>query len=186
MNEKERQKAESRERILNAAAELFRSKGFSATGIDELMSSANLTAGAFYAHFKSKKDLFDRTLEHILKTNAGRLTKGLDFKGGEKMILELLSRYVSELHRDKPELGCAIPAIASEISRHSKRSKEAIGDYIERWTKLFAENLTEGTPAERRQRALQLISQAIGSVLLARMIPEEFSKEVLNAGKKLR
>jgi TetR/AcrR family transcriptional repressor of nem operon len=186
MNEKERQKAESRERILGAAAELFRTKGFTATGIDELMSAADLTAGAFYAHFKSKKDLFDRTLEHILKTNSQRLTQGLDFKGGEKMILELLSRYVSEIHRDKPELGCAIPAIANEIARHSKKSKEAIGDYIERWTELFARNLSQGTPAERRQLALQLISQAIGSVLLARITPEEFSKEVLSAGKKLR
>ena len=45
------------QRILNAASSLFRSRGYDATGIDAVMASADLTAGAFYAHFRSKEDL---------------------------------------------------------------------------------------------------------------------------------
>ncbi len=184
MNEKEKRKAESRERILVAAAALFRSRGFSATGVDELMKEAGLTAGAFYAHFKSKQELFDQTLEHLIKGSARRLTKGLDLEGGKKMVVELMARYVCEAHRDKPDLGCAIPAIASEISRHSKRGKATVGHYVGRWITLFERNL-EGTPRARREQALRLISQAVGAVLLARMLPEDLSAEVLRAGARL-
>jgi len=186
MNEKEKQKAASRERILEAAAALFRARGFSATGVDELMKEAGLTAGAFYAHFKSKQELFDLTLEHLIKGSAQRLTKGLDLEASGKrpVVVELMARYVCEAHRDNPELGCAIPAIASEISRHSKRGKATVAHYVGRWITLFERNL-EGTPRARREQALRLISQAVGAVLIARMLPEDLSREFLHAGARL-
>jgi hypothetical protein len=42
-------KQQTSQRILNAASTLFRSRGYDATGIDAVMASADLTAGAFYA-----------------------------------------------------------------------------------------------------------------------------------------
>ncbi|MCC2679858.1 MAG: acrR, partial [Pseudobdellovibrio sp.] len=54
-NLKKEQKILSKERILNVASRLFKKNGFTATGIDQIMEEAGLTAGAFYAHFKSKK-----------------------------------------------------------------------------------------------------------------------------------
>ena len=48
------QMAENRERILNAAAQLFREKGFDGIGVADLMKSAGLTHGGFYGHFASK------------------------------------------------------------------------------------------------------------------------------------
>jgi len=184
MNEKEKQKGESRIEILRAAAKLFRTKGFTATGIDELMKEAGLTAGAFYAHFASKQDLFDHTLAHMLKSSAGRFTKGIQLENNKNLVSEMLKRYVTEAHRDYPEHGCAIPAIASEIARHSKHGKAIVGEYVGRWAALFEKNL-EGGKKVRREEALRLISQAIGSVLLSRLVPEELSEEILSAvGKR--
>ena len=51
------QMAENRERILNAAAQLFREKGFDGIGVADLMKSAGLTHGGFYGHFASKDEL---------------------------------------------------------------------------------------------------------------------------------
>jgi TetR/AcrR family transcriptional regulator, transcriptional repressor for nem operon len=178
MNEKEKQKAESRERILDAAAKLFRLKGFTATGVDELMAEAGLTAGAFYAHFKSKQDLFDQALKHSFQKARDRLIQGVDLEAGRRSIDEVLARYVSELHRDHPEHGCAIPAIAAEIGRHSKRGKETIGEYLERWAKMFEKN------GVSREQALRLVSQAIGAVMISRIVPEELSSEILKASAK--
>ena len=178
MNEKEKRKAESRIRILDVAAALFREKGFSATGVDEIMAGAGLTAGAFYAHFRSKQELFDRTLEHVLAQRAARLTKDL----GDHPVMELLRRYVCEGHRDHPEQGCVIPSVASEIARHSSHGKEILGGYIDRWADLFAQYL-DGTPRERRDKALRLVSQAVGAVLLSRLVPETLSGEILKAGR---
>jgi TetR/AcrR family transcriptional repressor of nem operon len=59
---KESHKQESRERIVNAAAELFTRKGFNQVGIDEVMMQAGMTRGAFYAHFNSKIDLYEEAI----------------------------------------------------------------------------------------------------------------------------
>lgn len=184
MNQKEQMKAESRERILSAAADLFRTKGYTATGIDELMSQAELTAGAFYAHFKSKTELFDESIRFMIRASAKRLTAGLEETKGKDLIHEFLKRYVSESHRDRPEMGCAVPSIATEISRHSKKGKEILGEYINKWADYFAREL-KGTPEETREEAMRLICQAIGAVLLSRLVPAELSKEVIKAGRKL-
>jgi len=44
---------ESRERILDAAATLFREKGFDGIGLVDIMKAAGLTHGGFYGHFAS-------------------------------------------------------------------------------------------------------------------------------------
>ena len=47
----------TRERIIDAATKLFLRHGYHATGVDKVMSDANLTAGGFYSHFSSKDEL---------------------------------------------------------------------------------------------------------------------------------
>src|SRR6267154_1173666 len=49
--------AETRERILDVAATLFREKGFDGIGVADIMKAAGLTHGGFYGHFASKEDL---------------------------------------------------------------------------------------------------------------------------------
>ena len=51
------QAAQNRERILDAAAQLFRERGFEGIGVADLMKEAGLTHGGFYGHFSSKEDL---------------------------------------------------------------------------------------------------------------------------------
>jgi TetR/AcrR family transcriptional regulator, transcriptional repressor for nem operon len=46
-----------RNRILDAAAELFHNQGYSATGMQAIFESAGVTSGAFYHHFEGKKEL---------------------------------------------------------------------------------------------------------------------------------
>jgi TetR/AcrR family transcriptional regulator, transcriptional repressor for nem operon len=46
-----------KQRILDAALSLIRTRGYSATTVDELCASAGVTKGGFFHHFKSKEDL---------------------------------------------------------------------------------------------------------------------------------
>ncbi|MCD6405240.1 MAG: TetR/AcrR family transcriptional regulator [Planctomycetes bacterium] len=46
-----------RENITKQAALLFRTKGYNQTGIRDILKAANISRGAFYFHFKSKKAL---------------------------------------------------------------------------------------------------------------------------------
>lgn len=57
--------------ILNAALELMRTDGFEAVTVRDICKHAGITTGAFYHHFKSKEELFDKgfaPLDQFMKT----------------------------------------------------------------------------------------------------------------------
>src|SRR5271156_1404514 len=57
MRKSREEAAQTRKRIVSAAAAEFRRNGVVATGLKELMGAAGLTHGGFYKHFESKDDL---------------------------------------------------------------------------------------------------------------------------------
>ena len=59
------QAAQNRERILDAAAQLFRERGFEGIGVADLMKEAGLTHGGFYGHFSSKEDLIAQACSRL-------------------------------------------------------------------------------------------------------------------------
>jgi TetR/AcrR family transcriptional repressor of nem operon len=48
---------DARSRLLDAAMQVIREKGYSATTVDDICGAAGVTKGAFFHHFKSKEDL---------------------------------------------------------------------------------------------------------------------------------
>ena len=56
-------KEQTRQRILQAAAKLFCSKGFDRVTLNQIMKQANMTHGAFYAHFSGKSSLYEAALK---------------------------------------------------------------------------------------------------------------------------
>ncbi len=55
-------KKRTRQRILESAHRLFSSKGFEATSIETIMHDCKLTRGGFYAHFRSKAQLYHEAM----------------------------------------------------------------------------------------------------------------------------
>lgn len=50
-------RGDARTRLLEAARDIIRAKGFAATTVDDLCRTAEVTKGAFFHHFASKEDL---------------------------------------------------------------------------------------------------------------------------------
>jgi len=70
-------KAKTKERILEAATELFCRYGFDKVSITQVMKLAKMTHGAFYAHFESKEALYKESFGAALtRSSAIRLIKG--------------------------------------------------------------------------------------------------------------
>ena len=80
-----------RQRLLDAAAEEFAERGFSAARLTEVARRAGFTKGAVYSNFESKQDLFaelfaQRSLElagRVLAEIAGMNPSDAAGKGGE-------------------------------------------------------------------------------------------------------
>jgi AcrR family transcriptional regulator len=60
---REEKKAQTRERLIAAAATVFAEKGFAATSLDEVADAAGLTKGAVYSNFENKEDLVAAVLK---------------------------------------------------------------------------------------------------------------------------
>ncbi len=56
---------ETRERILDAAEDVFNEKGVSRTTLNEIAEAAGVTRGAIYWHFKNKVELFEAMVDRV-------------------------------------------------------------------------------------------------------------------------
>jgi AcrR family transcriptional regulator len=59
MGKKALQAEETRYRLIQIAADLFATKGFEQTSVDEVLARAGVSKGALYHHFANKEALFD-------------------------------------------------------------------------------------------------------------------------------
>src|SRR4051812_1046022 len=94
----------TRQRIVEAAARLFREHGIEAVGLAKIMAEADLTVGTFYTHFKSKEALLREALLRSLADRNAELEQAL--RTGD---LETAVRaYLSPEHRDAAGAGCPV------------------------------------------------------------------------------
>ncbi len=72
-------------RLLDAAVAVIRTKGYSATTIDDLCSTAGVTKGAFFHHFSSKEALGVAAANHWSETTAALFASAPYQSGGDPM-----------------------------------------------------------------------------------------------------
>ena len=68
----------TRERILNAACELFAEKGFSGTTTQDICTHADANIAAVNYHFRSKENLYREVWEHLHALAAERWAVSMD------------------------------------------------------------------------------------------------------------
>jgi TetR/AcrR family transcriptional repressor of nem operon len=174
-------KQQSRERILNAAAALFRRHGLDATGVDAVMAAAGLTAGGFYAHFRSKDALVVAAVAKAGEMAHARWVVPFDALRGPAWSRAFVRRYLSEEHRDDRESGCTLPALSGDVARSgvvARRHFEA------RLTGLFelVAMRCETAPAPEREQVLGAVALCVGGLLLSRVVVDQkLSSEILRA-----
>ncbi len=69
--------AESRKRLLDAAAECLCERGFAGTTVAEIARRAGLSLGCLQHHFPEKSDLLAASVEHVFELHRSRLVDSL-------------------------------------------------------------------------------------------------------------
>lgn len=110
-------KQQTRERIVESARRLWKAKGYANVSINEIMKDAGLTHGGFYAHFKSKDDLFaEAALDTaILERYRAMLTE--PDVTPLSVFETVVDTYLSAGHRDNPGEGCPLVALSDDAWR---------------------------------------------------------------------
>lgn len=167
----------TRRHIIHVASSQFRESGIAAVGLAGIMAEAGLTNGAFYTHFASKEDLVRAVLLDALERREQRHRDNLE----NGVALETVIRdYLSPKHRDRAATGCPTAALVSEIARHPKATREAFTGKMSDILALMAAQMPEGTPAERRRRAIAAYATMVGALQLSRAVSDrQLSEEIL-------
>ena len=79
---------ETRDRILDAAEDVFNESGYSNTTLNEIAEAAGVTRGAIYWHFKNKEDLFQAMCLRI-RVPMDALIEGIVEKGVNDPVAQL-------------------------------------------------------------------------------------------------
>ncbi|MDB5295376.1 MAG: yxaF [Phycisphaerales bacterium] len=177
-------KEQTREAILRAASTLFRRDGYHATGVDKVMAAVGLTAGGFYAHFRSKSDLLAAVLGRggrDVPMFAAADAAGLD---GVDWVRTLADQYLSPAHRDGPATGCLIPALGPEVGRADPAARAAFEAALRGLVRRVVDGLAVADSDRASSNALAIIAMAVGAQVLARGVADEaLSDQILAAAR---
>lgn len=171
-------KAETRQRILEAALRLFRQHGIDAVGVDAIMHAAGLTHGGFYAHFESKEALVAEAAAASLARSAARWERLSEGPDRDAALASIVGNYLDQAHVAGVERGCVLTTLGPEAARRGNM-RPLLTDSIIRMTEALGRCLPGG-----RQRALATLCSMVGAVVLARLsADDDFSAEILSAAR---
>jgi TetR/AcrR family transcriptional repressor of nem operon len=177
------QAAQNRERVLDAAAKLFRERGFSGVGVAELMHAAGLTHGAFYGQFGSKDDLMAEACARAFESSLERWRKAAARSPGDPLAAVVAS-YLSTSHRDEPGEGCVVAALGAEAAREGPALRRVITDGTKSLLDALSGLVPGESKAEKQQHAAATLASLVGALVLARALDDEaMSKDILRAVK---
>jgi AcrR family transcriptional regulator len=96
--------AETRERLLRAAAHAFQSQGFEGTRVADIAASAGVSNGAMYSHFASKAEL----LAEALRDHGSDELAALFLDDPDHTVVDLLVTLGQGLAERPPEHGALV------------------------------------------------------------------------------
>lgn len=176
------QAGQNRERILEAAAQRFRERGFEGIGVADLMKEAGLTHGGFYGHFSSKEELIAEASARALGESLALWAKVADRASGDPLSA-LAGAYLNSRHRDNPGGGCVLAALGPDVSRQGPAVRRTVTDHVRSAFDLLAKLIRGKSKAARRRAAISTYATLVGAMVMARAVDDRaLSQEILDAG----
>jgi TetR/AcrR family transcriptional regulator, transcriptional repressor for nem operon len=165
-------KRRTRDRIVEAARQLFNLHGFDRVSIDMVMHAAGLTRGGFYSHFANKEALFAAAVDSFLM---GRGKDWRDWGGidptelSPEMARRMVDAYLSREHLADSAGQCPLIALSTDVARAGAEVRCSYERLLTAMVHLFAGS---GPSPARREHALAAAAMCVGGMILARTIPD--------------
>lgn len=125
-------KPTARDKLLDAALTMIRSKGYTATTVDDLCAAAGVTKGAFFHHFESKEALAVAAAAHWSAVT-GEMFAAAPYHELDDPLDRVLA-YVdfrkALLSGDLPDYTCLVGTMVQETYRENPAIQTACADSI--------------------------------------------------------
>jgi AcrR family transcriptional regulator len=180
-------KVKSRNQILNAAVDLFSRYGFDKVSIGQIMKSAKMTHGAFYAHFESKEALYRESfLEPLKNSRAARLVKG---PLSIKHLTSLVTNYWNLSELEKKNKPGPETILFNEIGNNNTNIQRLFEESYENLKKMIETRLTaliklKQLPfeADREiilEKSRAILASLVGAVAVAKNLSHEEERRLM-------
>lgn len=183
-------KQETHRRLVAIAAKALSERGPDRVGVAEVMRSAGLTHGGFYAHFKSKDALLVEALGEVFDQAVSRVRKNLEGLPPRHALATFIDSYVSRDHRDKPESGCPLTTLNSDLPRQPREFREAFDRGVREMGVALGRLMKDAGLENGEEIAPSILSAMVGAVSLSRAVNDKVLSDDLlasaRAGIKLR
>ena len=176
----------TKERILDAGAELFRRQGLAGTGLKQLVAKAEAPFGSLYHHFPGGKD---ELAGEVIRRSAGFYLDLFDeVVGPDTPVVEGVRAFFDGAARTLVDTdyadACPIAVVALEVASTNETLREATHEVFEAWlgglTLWFsAAGIDEATA---RRLAIQFLAAIEGGFLLSRAAKDPEAMQVAGAG----
>lgn len=129
--------AETRERILRAAFQLFHEQGFHATGVATIVREAGINPGSLYHFFAGKDQLLLQVLEFAVRYLDPAVMDPVERQTADPIerIFALLDRYREGMVKHGCRMGCPIGNLALEVSDGNPEARRLIHKNFENWAR---------------------------------------------------
>ena len=167
-----RSKDATHDRIVDAAARAIRRSGYSGTGVADIMKSAGLTHGGFYAHFPSRDAMLAEAADRAGSDAVVLMERVAAAVPPQQALQAMMQAYLSEDHVNSIETGCATAALGSEMPRQAPEVRRAATRRIKEMIDLVARQLPDWGQPGAHQHALAAVSTMVGALVLARAVDD--------------
>jgi TetR/AcrR family transcriptional repressor of nem operon len=164
-------------KLLDAAVDVIRTKGYSATTVDDICQSAGVTKGAFFHHFESKEELAVSAAEYF-SALSDRLFSTVPYRELADPVDRLLG-YVAFrkalLRGELPEFTCLLGTMVQEAYRTHPAIREACERCLSEHVAMLESDIaaalrTYGGDEQWSAKSLAVYMQAViqGAFILAK------------------
>lgn len=165
----------TRDKIVEAATELFWLKGYGSTSIADILSRTQLNSGSLYHFFPGKQDLLLAVLEGY-REGIGPMLLEPAWEGVDdpiERVFALLERYRGLILETECTYGCPIGSIALELHEPDETVRLLLADNFTGWVAAIETCLAEAgdrLPSDTDRRALAefVLTVMEGAVMQAR------------------
>jgi len=171
----------TRERIIEAADQLFYQQGYEQTSFADVAAAVGITRGNFYHHFESKDEILDAVIGLRLDATEGMLTRW-EVESGDPEGRLLCFVGILIVNRVKiMDHGCPVGTLTTELAKLDHRSRgdaNKIFVLFRTWLRKQFELL--GRTADADDLAMHLLARSQGVATLANAFHDEgfIQKEV--------
>jgi len=167
-----RSKQASHDRIVEAASRAIRRSGYHGTGVADIMKTAGLTHGGFYAHFPSREAMLAEAADRAGCESVEQMSRIAASAPPEHALQSMIGAYLSKEHVESVETGCATAALASEMPRQAPEVRRAATRRIKEMIDLVSRQLPDWGKPGAHEHALATVATMVGALVLARAVDD--------------